>query len=469
MGHGGVHGDYSHYNGVGALNIINAHALPALALLKDAGADMSMNLGLSVNSRDFSYDAAAAAADHRGKVPDLLGLREAGDQERRQRRRQCRLRRQQSGWDSSGRTPGSFAGWNLYGMTPTADDTDKAARQADYFARRWFRQQHAHAYTLGGVVLSQLAMPFLDDRPERFFQENTRLYPVLARQPDGSVGYFPGRQNNGGDSYLNYTRVGLVNAGMPGAIRSGNLPGFPAPNPAPHPRADELADQLVAGARGPAGEADGWAEPRLDLDITDADGAVLSPASYTASWTHVSGPGTTSFGSPNSADTTVSFPSAGTYRVELEVVKDGYTLVEPYDLVVITDPPPGGVAPYVVTDPAPQTVDQGDTVNFTVDVQGSEPMVYQWRRNGVKIGGAGTDPQFTIDSVAAGSAGDYDCVISNAYGMVTSATATLTINGVGSLPLGRVVARRVYRDRRLRVSDLTGSAGYPRVSRMPAE
>ena len=47
----------------------------------------------------------------------------------------------------------SFAGWKLYGMAENADDTDKLARQADYFTEHWYRQQHAHAYTLGGVVL----------------------------------------------------------------------------------------------------------------------------------------------------------------------------------------------------------------------------------------------------------------------------------------------------------------------------
>ena len=38
----------------GALNIINAHALPALALLKNAGANMNLNLGLSINSQGLS-------------------------------------------------------------------------------------------------------------------------------------------------------------------------------------------------------------------------------------------------------------------------------------------------------------------------------------------------------------------------------------------------------------------------------
>jgi len=468
MGHGGVHGDYSHYNGIGALNIINAQALPALALLKDAGANMSVYPAenpnnLSVNSQGiFSYETLQLTPTIEDKFRICWDyVKQATKTDGSSDDGNVGYVSPQSGWDSSGRTPGSFAGWNLYGMTPNADDTDKAARQADYFVRRWFRQQHAHAYTLGGVVLSQLAMPFLDDRPERHFQENTRLYPILARQPDGSVSYFPGRQNNGGDSYLNYTRVGLVNAGMPGAIRSGNLPGFTLPSSARiHARMNSPINSWPALEARQATLSVGL-NHSLDLDITDEDGTVLSPASYSASWTHISGPGTTIFGSPGSQDTTVSFPSAGTYRVELEVVKGGYTLTEPYDLVVITDPPPTGVAPYVVTPPSPQTVDQGDTVNFTVDAQGSEPMVYQWRLNGSNVGSATTDPQFTIDSVAAGSAGDYDCVISNAYGTVTSVSATLTINGVGGFHWGGLWRDVFTGISGSAVSNLTGNSNYP--------
>ena len=202
MGHGGVHGDYSHYNGVGALNIINAHALSALALLKDAGANMSTNLGLSINAFTYNPGLVQPTIEEKFRicwdmVKNATRTDDGSDDGN------IGYVGVQSGWDSAGRTPGSLAGWHLYGMAANADDTDKIGRQAAYIARRWYRQQHAHAYTLGGVVLSQMAMPFLSDRQERFFQENTRLYPELARQPDGTVAYFPGRQNNGGDSYLN--------------------------------------------------------------------------------------------------------------------------------------------------------------------------------------------------------------------------------------------------------------------------
>lgn len=460
MGHGGVHGDYSHYNGTGALNIINAHALPAMALLKNAGANMNLNLGLSINS--FSYDTAKLTPSIEGKFRICWDFVKAatrsdggGDDGN------VGYVGVQSGWDSAGRTPGCFAGWHLYGLAPVGDDLDKVARQSDYISRRWYRQQHAHAYTLGGVALSQLAMAFMDDRGERFFQENTRLYPALARQPDGSMVYFPGRQNNGGDSYLNKTNVGLINAAIPTAIRSATLPGFPAPNP----------DRLHAWMRSPVNSwpvlearqatLRGGLSHLLDLDIVDVDGVVLAPGSYTASWSQVSGPGTVVFGSPGAADTTVSFPQAGSYRVELEVVRNGYILTEPYDLLVDTSPVPEGVVPYVVTEPAGQSANQGNAVSFTVDAQGTGPLLYQWRLGGVPIGSNSVTPELMIESVSAGSAGDYDCVITNAYGTVTSASATLTVNGVGSFSWGGLWRDVFVGISGGRVSDLTGAPNYP--------
>lgn len=465
MGHGGVHGDYSHYNGIGALNIINAHALTSLGLLKNAGANMNLNLGLSVNSQGiFSYETEQLTPTIEEKFQLCWEMvKNATRNDGGSDDGNIGYVGKQSGWDSAGRTPGSLAGWNLYGLAPNADDTDKTARQSDYIARRWFRQQHAHAYTLGGVALSQMAMPFLSERQERHFQENTRLYPILARQPDGSVDYFPGRQNNGGDSYLNYTRVGLINAAIPAAIRSGNLPGFTLPDPA----------RIHAWMRSPVNswpaldarmaKLSGGLSHSLDLDITDVDGSILNPADYSASWTHISGPATVAFGSPNTANTSVTFPQAGSYRVELEVTRGAYTLSEAYDLVVVTDPPPTGVAPYVVADPSDQSADQGDTINFTVDAQGTAPLLYQWRLNGVELGIPSTSPQFTIESVSAGSAGTYDCVITNAHGTATSTSATLSVNGVGGFHWGGLWRDVFTGISGSKITDLSSSSNYPNL------
>lgn len=459
MGHGGVVGDYAHYNGTGALNIINAHALPALALLKNAGADMQKRLGPSINA--FTYNAGLAQPTLEEKFRICWDYVKAATTTSGGDDGNVGYVGRQSGWDSAGRTPGCFAGWWLYGMTANADDTDKQQRMAGYFVRHWNRQQHAHAYTLGGVVLSQLAMPFLDDRSERFFQENTRLYAQLARQTDGSLAYVPGRQNNGGDSYLNTSQVATIHAAMPLAVRSGNLPGFPARSTTRIHAALRSHPSWWPSVASRRLVLSGGLSHTLDFDITDAAGTVLAPTTYTAAWTHVSGPATASFGSPSAADTTVGVPQAGTYRVNLRVTRGTTTLDEPYDLVVSSAGTPAATAPYVVTPPAAQVADQGAAVTFTLDAQGSEPLVYQWRLNGTPVGEATTSPQFTIDSVAAGSAGSYDCVVTNAAGTVTSAAATLTVNGAGEFKWGGLWRDVFTGISGNPVSNLTASPNYP--------
>jgi autotransporter-associated beta strand protein len=461
MGHGGVHGDYSHYNGTGALNIINAHALPALALLKNAGADMQKRPTASINA--FTYNPGLAQPTLEEKFRICWDYVKAATTVSGTDDGNVGYVGRQSGWDSAGRTPGCFAGWKLYGMTANADDADKQQRMASYFVRHWNRQQHAHAYTLGGVVLSQWAMPFLDDRSERFFQENTRLYAQLARQPDGSIAYVPGRQNNGGDGYLDTSRVGMIHAAMPMAIRSGNLPGLPAPS----------ANRIHAALRSHPSwwpslalrrvKLNGSLSHALDFDVTNAAGSALAASDFTASWSHVSGPATATFTQPASADTTVNFPQAGTYRVNLRVTRGSYTLDEPWEMVVSTAATtPATTPPYVVTQPGPQTVDQGAPVTFTIDAQGSEPLVYQWRLNGSPVGDPTTTPQLVIDSVAAGSAGSYDCVITNAAGTVTSQSATLTVNGAGEYKWGGLWRDVFTGISGNPVSNLTSSPNYPK-------
>lgn len=83
-------------------------------------------------------------------------------------------------------------------------------------------------------------------------------------------------------------------------------------------------------------------------------------------------------------------------------------------------------APGITTDPVSQSVCSGASVMFTVEASGTEPLSYQWRRNNTNIGGA-TSPSLTITPVNTGSAGNYDCVVTNTCGSATSAAATLTV------------------------------------------
>ena len=74
--------------------------------------------------------------------------------------------------------------------------------------------------------------------------------------------------------------------------------------------------------------------------------------------------------------------------------------------------------PAILAQPQSQTNLVNTSATFTVSAFG-DSLAYQWRFNGDGIADA-TDTSYTIDSVGTGDAGDYEVVITNNYGSVTS-------------------------------------------------
>lgn len=90
----------------------------------------------------------------------------------------------------------------------------------------------------------------------------------------------------------------------------------------------------------------------------------------------------------------------------------------------------GTGGPTITQQPSNVSACLSSSAQFTVAATGSGTLTYQWRKGGSNIGGA-TGPTFTIPSVTANSAGNYDCVITDNCGNVTSNVATLTIASGG--------------------------------------
>ena len=86
----------------------------------------------------------------------------------------------------------------------------------------------------------------------------------------------------------------------------------------------------------------------------------------------------------------------------------------------------GAVAPVITGQPQSVTVAAGGSASFSVTASGNAPLSYQWRFNGTPISGA-TGSTYSIASVQASHGGNYDVVLSNGGGSVTSATALLTV------------------------------------------
>lgn len=89
---------------------------------------------------------------------------------------------------------------------------------------------------------------------------------------------------------------------------------------------------------------------------------------------------------------------------------------------------PAAVGPTIVGQPQPVTVPLGQMATFAVVATGTEPLAYQWKRNGVNLPGA-TASTLTINQPQASDAGDYSVVVSNSVGIVSSVPAKLTVEG----------------------------------------
>jgi uncharacterized repeat protein (TIGR01451 family) len=106
--------------------------------------------------------------------------------------------------------------------------------------------------------------------------------------------------------------------------------------------------------------------------------------------------------------------------------------------------PPAQIAPYVaglriVVPPLPRFALPGATVAFNVSAEGIAPFAYQWRKDGVNlvdggvVSGAATRV-LTLTGVSTADIGRYDCVVTDAYGSVTSTGALLSVYDLTALP-----------------------------------
>ena len=83
--------------------------------------------------------------------------------------------------------------------------------------------------------------------------------------------------------------------------------------------------------------------------------------------------------------------------------------------------------PAIAFQPQNVTVTAGDSAAFNVSASGTPPLSYQWRFNGSDIAGA-FSASLTISNTQPAQAGPYIVVVSNPYGSITSAVATLAVN-----------------------------------------
>lgn len=108
---------------------------------------------------------------------------------------------------------------------------------------------------------------------------------------------------------------------------------------------------------------------------------------------------------------------AGTYSVV--VSNAAGTATSRGAVVTIADPP------VITRQPAGSTVAAGSTVSLLCETTGFVP-AYQWRKNGSPLA-SGRVQNLVLQNVASGDSGDYDVVVTNIYGAVTSVVAQVAV------------------------------------------
>jgi uncharacterized delta-60 repeat protein len=95
----------------------------------------------------------------------------------------------------------------------------------------------------------------------------------------------------------------------------------------------------------------------------------------------------------------------------------------------------GGVAPAVLVQPEPREVLPGNPVQFRLGVAGSEPLAFEWWKNGQPLAPPQTNATLVISKTQDTDAGQYSVQVSNPFGSVTSQSAELKVVSEANLPI----------------------------------
>jgi thiol-disulfide isomerase/thioredoxin len=109
----------------------------------------------------------------------------------------------------------------------------------------------------------------------------------------------------------------------------------------------------------------------------------------------------------------------------------GTNISNPATLTVLN----ANVPPRIAQQPSHQTVTSGETASFFILAGGSEPLTYQWQKNGTNLCNDGhcsgtATGTLTISEAGSSDVADYRCAVTNAFGMTNSATVTLALASV---------------------------------------
>lgn len=88
----------------------------------------------------------------------------------------------------------------------------------------------------------------------------------------------------------------------------------------------------------------------------------------------------------------------------------------------------------IISQPSLITLDEGETLNISVQVKGTPPYTFQWSKDTVDISGA-TSSSLIITDVELSDAGEYILYMTNDCGEVTSTTIVVVVEEICAIPV----------------------------------
>jgi hypothetical protein len=119
----------------------------------------------------------------------------------------------------------------------------------------------------------------------------------------------------------------------------------------------------------------------------------------------------------------------------------------------------GQVKPVIFQQPFSRTNSVGSTAAFSVAANGTAPLTCQWRKEGIGINGK-TNTALSLVNITTNDAGNYDVVITNVAGSVTSSVAVLTVDRLAQTITFGALATKTNGDAPFTLT-ATASSGLP--------
>jgi hypothetical protein len=181
---------------------------------------------------------------------------------------------------------------------------------------------------------------------------------------------------------------------------------------------------LIASSDAASGFADALVAHDSDTNT------VTYPSPYTPNYTLNEAPNPTGLAAV-STETPAIVTSAGNNKVVITGTAKNGQIRSTLAGILITYTPGGGNRPEMSLQPvAPtNTVYTGQAFTVSAMASGTPTLSYQWRLAGAAIADA-TGASFTKNGVTGADAGNYDVVVTNAYGSVTSAVVVVAVSSL---------------------------------------